>query len=192
MQHAAQENLPRCYLITGDAPSANEWWSRFDGLIAQPDPMIQLRLRPAVRNDNDTRVREALVRCRASGARLLVNAAPTLALGLGADGVHLDSRTLMSLDRRPLDGEGLVGASCHDEVELRQAAAIGADFACLSPLHPTPSHPGRPALGYQRFEELARDCAIPVYALGGVGRNDLQAVRAAGGYGVAGISAFWG
>jgi 8-oxo-dGTP diphosphatase len=38
--------------------------------------------------------------------------------------------------------------------------------------------------------ELVREARLPVYALGGVGPDDLDRARAAGAQGVAGIRAF--
>jgi len=85
----------------------------------------------------------------------------------------------------------LLAASCHDVSELAQAKMIGADFVVLSPLRPTPSHPDRSALGWARFEALVASAGMPVYALGGMRPDDFEAVRAVGGFGVAGIGAFW-
>jgi 8-oxo-dGTP diphosphatase len=83
-----------------------------------------------------------------------------------------------------------VGASCHDADELERAALIGADFATLSPVRATASHPGASPLGWERFAELVREARLPVYALGGAGPEDLDRARASGAQGVAGIRAF--
>jgi len=56
---------------------------------------------------------------------------------------------------------------------------------------PTSSHPGEPGMGWRKFEELVQDLPLPVYAIGGVGPDDLDTAWAAGAQGVAGISAFW-
>ncbi|HEX7129478.1 MAG TPA: 8-oxo-dGTP diphosphatase MutT [Rhodanobacteraceae bacterium] len=122
-------------------------------------------------------------------SRLLVNADVELARELGI-GVHLRASQLRELDRRPLPGAQWVGASCHDADELERAATIGADFATLSPVRATASHPGASPLGWDRFAELVREARLPVYALGGIGPADLDRARAAGAQGVAGISAF--
>ncbi|MDI3263303.1 MAG: Nudix family hydrolase [Fulvimonas sp.] len=108
-------------------------------------------------------------------------------LGLG---VHLTAAQLRSLDSRPLPWQRLVGASCHDAHELARAAAI-ADFATLSPVAPTASHPGQPPLGWQRFAAAAEAAALPVYALGGLQPTDTHLARRHGAQGVAGIRAFW-
>lgn len=129
--------------------------------------------------------------CRRFGAKLLVNADPELAATMGADGVHLSSRRLRALASRPLDADMWVAASCHDLDELRHAEAIDADFAVLSPVKPTSSHPGAPVLGWDRFRDLCRSVSLPVYALGGMAPDDLATAHRAGAQGVALRSAAW-
>jgi 8-oxo-dGTP diphosphatase len=121
--------------------------------------------------------------------RLLINADIELARELGI-GVHLHAAQLRELNERPLSNAQWVGASCHDADELERAAMIGADFATLSPVRSTSSHPDALPIGWERFAELVREARLPVYALGGVGPDDLDRARAAGAQGVAGISAF--
>lgn len=106
-------------------------------------------------------------------------------------GIHLSAASLMTLEQRPLGGDRRVAASCHSPVELQRAQAIGADWVCLSPVKSTPSHPGVAPLGLETFSAWARQSKIPVYGLGGLGAGDVPAIQAAGGQGVAGISAFW-
>jgi 8-oxo-dGTP diphosphatase len=97
----------------------------------------------------------------------------------------------MQLASRPLPSDCLVAASCHDERELTHARDIGVDFVVLSPLRSTHSHPDATPLGWAGFTSLARRANLPIYALGGVTPGDLDAVREARGFGVAGIGAFW-
>ena len=86
----------------------------------------------------------------------------------------------------------LTGASCHDAEDLERARAAGCDFAVLGPVRETPTHPGVPGLGWSGFEALARGAGLPVFAIGGLGEGDVDAVRRNGGQGVAAIRAFWG
>jgi len=79
----------------------------------------------------------------------------------------------------------LCGASCHDEGELARAVEVGVDFVVLGPVLPTPSHAAVPPLGWKRFEELSRGMPLPVYALGGLVRADLEQAMLHGAHGVA-------
>jgi len=123
------------------------------------------------------------------GARVLVNADAALAQRIGADGVHLSARELERAGARP--AFEWVGASCHDARELARAAALPADFVVLGPVLPTPSHPGAATLGWERFAELIRDYPLPVYALGGLARGDLDRAWQAGAHGIAMMRGAW-
>jgi 8-oxo-dGTP diphosphatase len=121
--------------------------------------------------------------------RLLVNGDVDLARELGV-GVHLRAAQLRALRERPLPPTSWVGASCHHAEELDLAARLGADFATLSPVRATASHPDAQPLGWDGFAQLVADARLPVYALGGVTPADLERARVAGAQGVAGIRAF--
>jgi 8-oxo-dGTP diphosphatase len=86
----------------------------------------------------------------------------------------------------------LVGASCHNESELIHAGKLGLDFALLSPVQKTATHPDAVPLGWQDFADLVRNASVPVYALGGVSREDVSKAWECGGQGVSAISALWG
>jgi 8-oxo-dGTP diphosphatase len=152
--------------------------------------LVQLRA-PALDGSAYAELAEAAVaRVAAVGGRLLLNAEPELAREIGASGVHLNSHRLARMTSRPA-GLEWVGASCHTAADLARAVEVGADFALLSPVAPTASHPGTQPLGWAGFQRLVADARLPVYALGGVGPGDRDAAVRAGARGVAGIRAFW-
>jgi len=126
---------------------------------------------------------------RPAGARVLVNRDVTLAREVGADGVHLSALQVAAVSERP--DLPLVGASAHWAGELRAAEIIGADFAVLGPVRRTPSHPDRAPLGWDGLRDAAHGSAIPVFALGGVDRSDMDAAWACGAHGVAMVRAAW-
>jgi 8-oxo-dGTP diphosphatase len=134
---------------------------------------------------------DVVTRCRRYGARVTVNGDPAIALDCGADGVHLSSRHLSGMIRRPLDPDRLVGVSCHDAAELAQAARIDADLVVLSPVARTGTHPGAEPMGWVSFQRLVQEAAMPVYALGGMRLSDLGRARDAGAQGVALIRGLW-
>ncbi len=152
--------------------------------------LVQLREPALVPPQRGDFVRSALALCRTRGARGLVNGDANLARDAGADGLHLAAMQLMNLDARP--DFPLVAASCHTRAELEHAARLGLDFAVLGPVKATASHPGQPGLGWPAFQELAGNLPLPVYALGGMARGDLEAAQASGAHGVAAIRAAWG
>ena len=128
---------------------------------------------------------------REHGARLIIHSQADIAKAIEADGVHVATEDIGQLPAIRLwlgkAGKGMsFSASCHDEAELAAAHRAGADFALLSPVFPTASHPGASNLGVERFRELANTSPLPVVALGGItpeNRGELA------GFGVAVIGA---
>lgn len=187
--------LPSTYLITPadvTPDQATPWQLRLDAALQRGVRLIQLRLpRWPVEQVRAlaARLQERTVQCEAC---LLLNSDIDGALALGAGvGVHLTSAQLAALADRPLPWTQVVGASCHDASQLGQAVRTGADFATLSPVSPTASHPEAAPLGWSRFQELAETAALPVYALGGMTPAQIDEARGHSGQGVAGIGAFW-
>lgn len=106
--------------------------------------------------------------CRGRRIALAVAGDWRLAIALGA-GLHLKSgRALPRVNGRGGTKPRFMTASAHSLVELRRARRSGAQLAFLSPVFPTLSHPGLPALGVARWVALARRANLPVVALGGL------------------------
>ena len=127
-----------------------------------------------------------------ANVRVLVHGAPErLEWCPEAAGIHLPWSLASRYASRPVSKTYRLGVSCHDEEALRHAERLGADYAFLSPVCPTRSHPERPALGWTAFRAMAESVSIPVYGLGGLGPGDLEQVRVQGGCGVAGIRFWW-
>ena len=185
--------LPDRYLITGDFSSANDFERRLSATLQRGIELVQLRLTQEWATNQTRAAVHAIVDrssslCQRHGAHLLLNL-PEQFSSLTSEGIHLNSRQLQKTKRRP--PHALVSASCHNSAQLAQAQAIDADFAVLSPVQLTRSHPDAVPLGWQMFKDLVDDCDIPVYALGGMKLDDMQAAWYSGAQGIAAISAFW-
>jgi len=163
--------------------------ARLDVALHNGLRLIQLRDKTLPEETRLQLARETVRRAHLQGARVLVNGPLELARAAGADGIHLDSSAAARLTARP-DCEW-VGVSCHDGAELVQAAALGADFALLSPVLPTLTHPGAATLGWDAFSTLAAASPIPVYGLGGLGREDVALAQSHGAHGVALLRGAW-
>ncbi len=125
--------------------------------------------------------------CREGGVPLQLTAVTDIA----AVGLHLTSAQLRASGPAGREKPTPLSASCHDLEELRLAEELGADFALLSPVQATQTHPDAKPLGWKRFQEFTDQISIPVYALGGISPEDLGRSQHHGGQGVAAIRALW-
>ncbi|KAA6186614.1 Nudix family hydrolase [Thiohalocapsa marina] len=188
--------LPSRYLITGDDPrDPAAFAARLDRALAAGIRIVQLRAHALSDRDYGRLAERLYPICRAAGARLLLNRDwsrdPALAATLPGDGVHLSARMLQRLQTRPVAADRLVGASCHSAAELALAQRLQLDYALLSPVLPTRSHPGAATLGWAGFSALVEPVGLPVYALGGLGPQHLAISHASGAQGIAAISGLW-
>jgi 8-oxo-dGTP diphosphatase len=188
-------SLPRDYMITPEPAGAAdvEFVARLEDGLAAGIRLVQLRAKSLPEEELLVLARKAVQLCEDHGARLILNASPELALQAGAHGVHLSAGRIAALAgaHAPFPLELLVGASCHDADELALTESLGVDYVLCSPVRPTASHPGAPTLGWEGFAALCATATVPVYALGGVGPDDLALIRDNGGHGAAGITAYW-
>ena len=182
--------LPRTMGITHASEiGAVPQLARLDAALAGGLRLVQIREPGLASAERETFAQAVADRCRQAGALVLVNDDSALARRIGADGLHLPASRLAELDVRP--AFEWVGASCHTRAELERAAALGLDYALLGAVKTTPSHPERTALGWKAFAEMAARLPMPVFALGGLGADDLCDAKAAGAHGIAAIRAVW-
>ncbi|PKO46136.1 MAG: DNA mismatch repair protein MutT [Betaproteobacteria bacterium HGW-Betaproteobacteria-4] len=117
------------------------------------------------------------------GALVVINDDDSIARQVGADGVHLSSGKLAACTQRP--DFAWVGASCHTAAEIVRAGELGFDYALLSPVLPTPSHPEAPGLGWPEFARQLAGNTLPVLALGGMKPELLAEAESHGAHGIA-------
>lgn len=133
-------------------------------------------------------------------AKLLINDRVDIAISVEADGVHLGRQSFSVKDaRRAFEDSSLIpyppssfiiGVSTHSLVEALEAERDGADFVTFGPVRFTPSKAvyGEP-VGIDKLHDVVKALNIPVFAIGGMKKGNMEEVLNAGCYGVAVISA---
>lgn len=122
-------------------------------------------------------------------AKLIIHSQADIAKAVSADGVHLASSDISEIPamRDWLNAPNMsLSTSCHNLEELQKSHQYGADFAMLSPVFPTQSHPNAPALGLDMFKKIADASPLPIIALGGINSCNRPQLK---GFGVATIRA---
>jgi thiamine-phosphate pyrophosphorylase len=129
--------------------------------------------------------------------RVIVNDRLDVAVGAGADGVHLGHRSIPSREAIRWCRNGgapkdfVIGVSCHSLADARDAETVGADYVFFGPVFDSPSKRefGAPQ-GVEKLGEVARALRIPVIAIGGISAGNARACMQAGAGGVAAIREF--
>ena len=182
--------LPPLYAISNAAElGVEEFLRRLEAALSKGLRLVQLREKHLPRDELRELARRVVAQAHAHGAKVLLNGDVELAQEVGADGVQLTGTQLAQSGERP--AVAWCAASCHSAEELRRAEALGCDFALLSPVLPTKSHPGAPHLGWDSFASIAAGSSIPVYALGGLTHDDMQSAWQHGAHGISLLRQAW-
>lgn len=176
--------LGQDYAIIG-GKNISQVLKQLDKVSKKGVKLVQIRCKEIPKFKAEEVCDRVRLKCHELGITYLINSQMPVSAHLN-DGLHLTSADLMNLDKRP-ETSGLVAASCHNLQELRQAECLALDFAVLSPVMMTASHPEAMPLGWKQFEEWVSRIKIPIFALGGLRESDYKKVRDYGGQGISGI-----
>lgn len=133
----------------------------------------------------------------AAGIPLILNDHPNLVPSVGAQGAHVGQDDFSVEEARWRAGRALagevplpiIGKSTHSVAQAVAAAEEGADYIGFGPLYATATKPGRPAIGLEEIRRVHELVSIPIFCIGGINRETLPAVLAAGAKRVVIVSA---
>ncbi len=128
---------------------------------------------------------------REAGVLFIVNDRVDLALALDADGVHVGQDDLPAdVVRRLVGPDLIVGVSAATIAEARAALEEGADYIGVGPIWGTATKADAgEAVGPGLITTLKGAVDLPMVGIGGIGAANAAQVIAAGGAGVAVVSA---
>ncbi|NIX15174.1 MAG: thiamine phosphate synthase [Candidatus Dadabacteria bacterium] len=126
---------------------------------------------------------------------LIINDSPDIAKEIGADGVHLGRHDANIENARKIMGDDkIIGVSCYGELERGlHARAQGANYLAFGTPYDTPTKPGRKPTPFSTLVEAKDQIAdIPIFAIGGIFKDNAQDLLDTGVDGIAVITSVFG
>lgn len=125
------------------------------------------------------------------GVTFIVNDRCDLALAIEADGVHLGQDDLSYTEARTLLGSHkLIGLSTHNVKQVKTASQLKPDYIGFGPIFkPGSKRDHDPVVGIEGLKNIRPLTSLPIFAIGGIGLDQVRAVMHAGADGIAVISA---
>lgn len=119
---------------------------------------------------------------RSAGVPLIINNDVALAVEIGADGIHIGQSDMPVGEARAMIGPDMIlGLTVANDAEMDAVDASLVDYVGCGPVFPTISKDDAPpALGVEKWGELAARCPVPICAIGGLDVERSRAVRATG------------
>ncbi len=171
----------RLYVLIDGRPSVEEFERLARSLIDAGVQVLQLRDKQL--GDRELLERARLLRAltQATPTLFVLNDRPDLAALAGADGVHVGQEELSVKDARSIVGpEALVGVSTHSIEQARRAVLDGANYIGVGPTFSSGTKRFEQFPGVELLRKVAAEIRLPAFAIGGIGRENLDEVLAAG------------
>ncbi len=106
-----------------------------------------------------------------------------VAIELGAENIHLPLHMLRGMDEKKKERFKEIGASCHSTEEAQEAEKLGCTYITAGHVFATDCKKGLPPRGLTFLQAVCQSVSIPVYAIGGIGSENIDSVRKTGAKG---------
>ncbi|MCD2256381.1 thiamine phosphate synthase [Lactobacillus sp. CC-MHH1034] len=121
---------------------------------------------------------------------LIIDDRLDIAQAVGAAGVHLGQSDLpVDVARQLLGPDKIIGATTKTLAQAQTAEKLGADYLGVGAIFPTKTHVKTVPTSVATLTTIRQNVQIPVYAIGGLKADNLQALAPAHVAGVAVVSA---
>lgn len=182
--------FPKLYVILDAALLNSPVQNWAQELAAAGVRLLQYRNKPASASQMLDTSRELVSVLRGSGASLIVNDRPDVAILADSSGVHVGQEDLGVEQARAIVGtQKWVGVSTHNLEQFRRAAATSADYIAVGPVFATSSKVNPdPVVGPALIREVRALTEKPIVAIGGITLERAAEVIAAGADSLAVIS----
>ena len=155
--------------------------------------MVQLREKQLEEGTFLEEAKELQSLCRQRRIPFLVNDNVDIALAMNADGVHVGQSDMEALDvRKKLGPDKIIGVSAQTVEQALLAQAHGADYLGVGAVFPTGSKDDAVEVPFETLKAICQAVRIPVVAIGGISKANVEQLRGSGICGVAVISAIYG
>lgn len=119
--------------------------------------------------------------CAEQGVLFIVNDYLDIALATDADGLHLGQNDLpISVARKLLPIDKLLGCSARTVRMAVRAESAGADYISAGCIYPTSFYEYVRIIGVESLSQIKKVITLPLVAIGGVDRDNVAEVIAAG------------
>lgn len=180
------------YLISPQSyESRDDFFQTIEQCFKAGLKLFQLRLESRTEPEYSNLIKELSSLAEKYSVNLVLNGDPSDLKKYNINGLHLKAMQLFEYSKRPINEDFILGASCHNEKELLQAEKLNVNYAFLSPVKKTQSHPDSHPLGWEKFQDISKKVKFPVYALGGMCLKDQKIAQSYNAHGIAMLSSLW-
>ncbi len=184
--------LGRLHVITDEVLQARFTHAEIAALASRggADTVQYREKRPKLTRELIEVARSIVLACEENDAMCIVDDRVDVAAAAGAHGLHLGKVDLPIAVAREMAPDLLIGGTANSLEEARRVWQTPLDYIGIGPIYGTQSKANpAPVMGLETLHAIARECPVPVIAIGSITASRVPEVLDAGAFGVAVISA---
>ena len=121
--------------------------------------------------------------CQKQKMQCILHTYTNVARKLACNAIHLPMPILRTLSKEERDAFQILGASCHSLEEAVEAENLGCTYITAGHIYETDCKKGLPGRGIGFLKKICETVSIPIYAIGGIGAENIQEIKNAGAAG---------
>lgn len=126
---------------------------------------------------------KVLAICQRQKMQCILHTHTNVARKLAYNAIHLPMPILRTLPEKERDAFQILGASCHSLEEAVEAEKLGCTYITAGHIYETDCKKGLPGRGIGFLKKICETVSVPVYAIGGIGAENIQEIKNAGAAG---------
>ena len=170
-------------VITNRKLCKEDFFGRIEALAAAGPKGIILREKDLPEAEYLELARQTAEICDRYQTPCVLHSFPGIALELGVKRLHLPLPILRNLSPNERAYFTVLGASCHSAEDAREAEALGCTYITAGHIYETDCKKGLPGRGIGFLKKICETVSVPVYAIGGIGAENIQEIKNAGAAG---------
>ncbi|MBR1858539.1 MAG: thiamine phosphate synthase [Selenomonadaceae bacterium] len=179
-----KSTLQNIVCVTNRRLCIGDFLTRIKEIASCKPKAIILREKDLDESEYESLARDVMAICREADVLCILHNFVDTAIKLKADAIHMTFSALRIMTPEEKDHFQLIGASCHSEEEARKAESLGCSYIIAGHIFDTMSKKNLPSRGLEFFHGMIRSVDIPVYAIGGINKDNIDSVMKAGASGV--------
>lgn len=169
--------------VTNRTLCKEDFLRRVEKIAANHPKGIILREKDLNEKEYKKLAEKVLQICNEYHVPCILHSSVDAAIELGVENIHLPFHILREIDENTKEQFKIIGASCHSVEEAQEAERSGCTYITAGHVFVTDCKKGLAPRGLEFLQNVCKSVSIPVYAIGGISSENMDAVREAGAAG---------
>lgn len=181
----------RIYFITDSTPyTEEEFLARVRAALEGGVSLIQLREKERSTREYISLAEKVHALTKEFGVPLIIDDRIDVALAAKTEGVHLGQSDMPIKTAREILGDGfIIGATAKTVEQATEAYEQGADYLGVGAIYPTTTKVKTVLTSTEMLDKICKAVPIPVNAIGGLNKDNIDVLKGIGIAGVCAVSA---